>query len=60
MEIKEKEAEKKPVPGEINVVAKELGYLVTNEDGKMIACDTEQNAIELSYLIKLWMKHKNL
>ena len=58
MEIKE--AEKKAIPGEINAVAKELGYLVTDENGKMIACNTEHEAISLSYLIKIWMKHKNL
>jgi len=55
-----KEIEKKPIPGEIIAVASELKFVVTDENGKQIVCETEWQAIMLGYQIKLWMKHKNM
>ena len=54
------EIEKKPVPGEITAVASELKFVVMDENGKQIVCETELQAVMLGYQIKIWMKHKNL
>lgn len=52
----EKENEQKIEAGRLIPLTSSLVYQVVDEDGKLINCQTLNEALILSYLVKIWKK----